>query len=131
MSVWEPLWEAAKDILFNTLPIVASLNATAAALVAFLQPLIDALVSILYLIAYPVICVISVMQYAIMGIINPIIDFFNALILLVNDVGYVLNIFVGVFPAEWTMLLGFIILINLGLRIYYFVKDIHILGNSI
>jgi len=55
----------------------------------------------------------------------------NGSVYLINDIGYILNLFSGVFPGTWTVILGLIILANLGLRIYWFVKDISIVGNKI
>jgi len=131
MAEWYDLWEISKDILFGTLPIVAALNDTAAALIAFLEPLISAVVATFYLLFYPLICVIEIVQYGLMGVINPIIEFINVLITLVNDSGYLVNLFVGVFPATWTTLLIIIMVVNLGLRVYNLVHGISIAGFSI
>jgi len=101
------------------------------ALSAFMEPLVGALISILYLVIYPVISILAVIQFFLEDIINTLITFFNSIIYLFNDLGYFVNVFDGVFPSTWLTLLSLIILVNLGLRIYYYVKGISIFGWSI
>jgi len=59
------------------------------------------------------------------GVMNAIIDVGNSL------TGMFTNTFTGVFPSAWVAILGTILTINIALRVYYFAKDISILGFKI
>jgi hypothetical protein len=59
------------------------------------------------------------------GVMNAIIDVGDSLS------GMFTQTFTGVFPSAWVALLGTILTINIALRVYYFAKDISILGFKI
>jgi hypothetical protein len=59
------------------------------------------------------------------GVMNAIIDVGNSL------TGMFTSTFAGVFPSAWVAILGTILTINIALRVYYFAKDISILGFKI
>jgi hypothetical protein len=59
------------------------------------------------------------------GTINAVIDIGNSMF------GLITNTFNGVLPSAWVALLGTILLLNIALRVYFFVKDISIAGFKI
>ena len=68
---------------------------------------------------------LNLMIASLTGFVNVIINSGNTIIQLVS------NLWTGVFPGPWVALLLVIILVNIVLRVYYYIKDISILGNKI
>lgn len=94
--------------------------------------LADMLVNLVMTIFYPVVVGVSVVQTVfqamwadVAGLLNVLIGIPNLLIDLINA------LFVGTLPYNWLALISIQIFIVLGLRLYAFIKDINILGNSL
>jgi len=68
---------------------------------------------------------LNLMIASLTGFVNVIINSGNTIIQLVSD------LWTGVLPGPWVSLLLVIILVNIVLRVYYYIKDISILGNKI
>lgn len=130
MAWWEFFIDEAQS-LNDSIASLAGIANIGDALESFISPLVGALIQILMLLVYPFVILLSIGQYALLSIFQSVIDVMNGSVYLINDIGYILNLFSGVFPTTWTVILGLIILANLGLRIYWFVKDISIVGNKI
>lgn len=66
------------------------------------------------------------------GVLAPLAGTINAVISAGNSFTVLITgTFNDVLPGPWVALLGAIILINIALRVYYFAKDISILGFKI
>jgi hypothetical protein len=130
MAWWEFFIDEAQS-LNDSIASLAGIANIGDVLESFISPLVGALIQILMLLVYPFVILLSIGQYALLSIFQSVIDVMNGSVYLINDIGYILNLFSGVFPTTWTVILGLIILANLGLRIYWFVKDISIVGNKI
>jgi len=131
MAWWDILWDTFVNGLAMTLPLAELGTEIADALYQFIEPLVMILTSLLYFLIYPVISVLAFIQSAISVIINSIIDLLNGIVYIINDLGYILNVFVGTFPSTWITILSMIILLNLGMRVYHYVKGISIFGWSL
>jgi hypothetical protein len=131
MSEWWEFFIDESISLYDSIASLGGISNIGDALEAFISPLVGALIQILMLLVYPFVILLSIVQYAILTIMQSLIDILNGTVYIINDIGYLLNLFQGVFTPTWIMILGLIILVNLGLRIYFFVKDISILGNKI
>ena len=59
------------------------------------------------------------------GVMNSVISLGNTFS------GLITNTFTDVFPNQWLAILSTIVLLNVALRVYYFAKDIEILGFKI
>lgn len=130
MAWWNYFIEESNHINSAVLNLFG-ITAIGDALASFIEPFIGALIQVLMLLVYPFVIILDIVQQALLTIFQSAIDVMNGTIYLINDIGYMINLFQGVFPSTWTAILGLIILANLGLRVYWFVKDIQILGNKI
>jgi len=130
MAWWDYFIEESNHINSAVLNLFG-ITAIGDALASFIEPFIGALIQVLMLLVYPFVILLDIVQQALLTIFQSAIDVMNGTIYLINDIGYMINLFQGVFPSPWTTILGLIILANLGLRVYWFVKDIQILGNKI
>lgn len=130
MAWWDYFIEESNHIN-SVVSSLFGITAIGDALASFIEPFIGALIQVLMLLVYPFVILLDIVQQALLTIFQSAIDVMNGTIYLINDIGYMINLFQGVFPSTWTAILGLIILANLGLRVYWFVKDIQILGNKI
>jgi hypothetical protein len=131
MAWWDFIFQVETPFgtwLFSQLGISGIYDLT----ITSLQVLTDLLVYLMTLFMYfPArlfatgIDLLNIVLASVAGLINVIIDSGN--VILETFTG----IWSGVWPGPWVALLGIIIVLNVALRIYYFVKDIHILGNSV
>jgi hypothetical protein len=128
MAEWWEFWIQEIDTFNAAVLNLAGITGVGDALEAFISPLIGALIQLVMLLVYPFVILLSIVQFAILAVLQSVLDILNGTVYLINDVGYFINLFSGVFPSAWTAILGLIILANLALRIYWFVKDISIAG---
>ncbi len=96
------------------------------------ETLITVILSVLYLVLYPVVCLISIVYGWIIGLIGPFIDIMH----IIYDLGSstltsIVGIFGDAFPSLWIVLLGSIVALNVGIRLYYLLKGVSIFGWSL
>lgn len=81
---------------------------------------------------YPLVVVISTVNYLWNMIYLVFANFINAVFSIPNSIITLVNIlFVGVFPSVWVAILISTILVIASFRVYSFLKDIEIVGNKI
>lgn len=80
--------------------------------------LADIAMQVVYVLLYPFIYAGNLFLVMSNEVIFPFVAFINNIIGLSNTAGEMVHVFDGVFPSEWTYLLGAAITINIILRIY-------------
>jgi hypothetical protein len=124
---WNDIW----SYLSGSLVDLASQSEIGLALLSFATTLFGQLISILYLVLYPFILLIVIIQNILIAILTPFIMLINSIYLVGNTFYTVLMVFSTVFPAPWMVLLTALISINMGIAIYHYVKGISIFGFKI
>lgn len=111
-------WDAFNSNVDGLLAFLQGKTDIGAALSAFLEPLTAQIFQIIQVILYPLGYLLNIAIGIINGSISPIITFFDNIWAIGNIFYSVLATFDGVFPSEWTFLLGAMITITIALRIY-------------
>jgi hypothetical protein len=124
---WNDIW----SYLSGSLVDLAFQSEIGLALLSFATTLFGQLISILYLVLYPFILLIVIIQNILIAILTPFIMLINSIYLVGNTFYTVLMVFSTVFPAPWMVLLTALISINMGIAIYHYVKGISIFGFKI
>lgn len=101
------------------------------AIIALPWAIADILIQILMVAMYPFVAIVAVLQEAINILIMPFSELVDSIIILGNDFLSIVDIMAGAFPAPWITLLIAIVLVNIAIRVYYYLKDISILGFKI
>ena len=101
------------------------------AIIALPWAIADILIQIVMVAMYPFVVVVSVLQTAINLLIMPFSELVDAILILGGDFLSIIDILGEALPAPWITLLGFIVLVNIAIRVYYYLKDISILGFKI
>jgi hypothetical protein len=129
---WDHLFDGTTTfahLLFEAIPGGTAVYDWGAASVLYLvNSLGGLLVALLYFPISMLNVVVQLLNHIIAslgGLMNAIIDVGNSLS------GMFTQTFTGVFPSAWVAILGTILTINIALRVYYFAKDISILGFKI
>lgn len=96
------------------------------------ETLVSVLVSIVYLVLYPIVCMVSVVYGWIMGLLGPCIDVMGILYDLgTGTLSSVVDVFSSALPSSWIVLLGTIVTLNVAIRVYYLLKGVSIFGWSL
>jgi len=94
--------------------------------------LVGIIIDVLMLILYLPMRMFGVLIDLLNIILGSITGFMNTVIIAGNTLSTTfLGVFNGVMPSPWITALGTIILVNIVLRVYHYVKDIEILGNKL
>lgn len=133
MAWWDDLWTTITGYalgLWETIPAAAdsAVNLTQGSFLWLAQLFGGLLSVVLYAPAkllWVIIELINAVLSPITGVINAIISAGNSFMTLITGT------FSNVLPGPWVALLGTIIILNIALRIYFFAKDISILGFKI
>jgi hypothetical protein len=132
--VWDPatgFWNDIWSYLYTSLSGLAAQTEIGQALFQFSITLFGQFVSVLYLILYPIITLLVIVQNVVISILTPFIALMNSVYGVGNAFYGVLTLFSTVFPAPWMVLLTALISINMGIAIYHYVKGISIFGFKI
>jgi hypothetical protein len=117
-----PLWITLPDVADNAINFAKlTFSVIAEYLGAFLAVALYFPIRMLNII----IDLINIVLGSLMNAVNSIIILGNLMVTLITGT------FNNVLPDAWVAAFGIIILLNIALRVYYFVKDIEILGNKI
>jgi len=134
MVWWEILvtnWETFSVLLAAAWAGLGEATGFGEALSYFSSVLMGQFMTLLFLIFYPVIVAMGIVQSMIMQIFEPFIGLINAIFGIGNVLMGLVTMFEGVFPSPWIIAMTSIVGINIGLRILKLVGGIEILGFSI
>jgi hypothetical protein len=97
-----------------------------------IESIVSALITVLYLPLYPFVVGLNLLYSWIAGLIGPYSGIITSVIdVLASVQGVIADVFEFVLPTAWFGLLIVVIALNVGLRIYYFVKSVNIFGFSL
>jgi hypothetical protein len=117
-GTFTPDWNAFNSNMNNIWSFLTGAVDTVGAIAALPEVLVGYAFQILQVMLYPFGYLLNILIGVVNGSISPIITFFGNIWELGNIFYEVLATFDGVFPSEWTFLLGAMITITIGLRIY-------------
>lgn len=99
---------------------------------SLIESIVSALVTVLYIPLYPFVVGLNLLYSWIAGMIGPYSGIITSVIdVLASVQGVITDVFEFVLPSAWFALLIVVIALNVGLRIYYFVKSVNIFGFSL
>jgi hypothetical protein len=104
---------------------------TLAAIIALPWAIADIAIQLVMVLMYPFVVVVSVLQTAINLLIMPFSQLVDAILILGGDFLSIIDILADAMPAPWITLLIAIVLVNIAIRVYFYLKDISILGFKI
>lgn len=117
-DVWYPGWSPFSEWISDQFESLLIQTDIGAALADFAMVFIGYIFQLLMLIGYPFVVFVNISITVFNNTVTPIALFF-ANIIGIGEVFYnILAVFNGVFPEEWTFLLGAMITITIAFRIY-------------